>query len=315
MKAAKSLFLIKEGRVQLYRISFEGRKLVLAMLGPDMFFGEMPLFGQAMGDSVAQAVDDTTLCTLGRAEVERILVTYPRIGLRLIQVLNERLQEAEERLHESAFMTMPARTAALILRLAEESDEVNGLTHQDLADMLGVYRETVTATLDKLKNDNLLEIGRKRITLTNRSALEDLVQGSASTLIARRVTRMNRPTHRLMSRRNILLAAGTATAAIVAVAACGQMPEEAPKEETEPAATSQAEAAQPTPSPELPPNVQFSTFGWKTDFSKHSVPFDEISSGGPGKDGIPSIDKPVFITPEEATLDVGDHEPGSNRGN
>lgn len=175
------LFLIKEGRVQLYRISLEGRKLVLAMLGPDMFFGEMPLFGQAMGDSVAQAVDDATLCTLGRAEVERILLTYPRIGVRLIQVLNERLQEAEERLHESAFMTMPARTAALLLRLAEDSNEVRGLTHQDLADMLGVYRETVTATLDKLKQDRLLEIGRKRITLTNRTALEDLVQGSAST--------------------------------------------------------------------------------------------------------------------------------------
>ena len=175
----ETLFLIKEGRVQLYRISIEGRKLVLAMLGPDMFFGEMPLFGQAMEDSIAQAVDDTTLCTLGRAEVERILLTYPRIGLRLIQVLNERLQEAEARLHESAFMTMPARTAALLLRLAEDSSEVHGLTHQDLADMLGVYRETVTATLDKLKQEQLLEIGRKRITLTDRSALEDLVHGAA----------------------------------------------------------------------------------------------------------------------------------------
>ena len=120
---------------------------------------------------------------------------------------------------------------------------------------------------------------------------------------------MNRPKRRLMSRRNILLAAGTATAALVAVAACGQMPDETSDEEVEPAATSQAEAAQPSPSPDLPANLQFSTFGWKTDFSKHSVPFDEISSGGPGKDGIPSIDKPVFITPEEATLDVGDHEP------
>ena len=180
-ESRETLFLIKEGRVQLYRISIEGRKLVLAMLGPDMFFGEMPLFGQAMGDSVAQAVDDATLCTLGRAEVERILLTYPRIGLRLIQVLNERLQEAEERLHESVFMTMPARIAALLLRLAEDSSEVQGLTHQDLADMLGVYRETVTTTLDKLKQDHLLEIGRKRITLTNRTALEDLVQGSANT--------------------------------------------------------------------------------------------------------------------------------------
>ena len=172
------LFLIKEGRVQLYRVSFEGRKLVLAMLGPDTFFGEMPLFGQAMGDSVAQAVDDVTLCTLGRVEVERILITYPRIGLRLIQVLNERLQEAEERLHESAFMTMPARTAALLLRLAADSNEIEGLTHQDLADMLGVYRETVTATLDKLKHEKLLEIGRKRITLTDRSALENIVHGA-----------------------------------------------------------------------------------------------------------------------------------------
>jgi CRP-like cAMP-binding protein len=173
----ETLFLIKEGRVQLYRISIEGRKLVLAMLGPETFFGEMPLFGQAMGDTVAQAVDDVMLCTLGRAEVERILLTYPRIALRLIQVLNERLQEAEERLHESAFLTMPARTAALLLRLAEESNEISGLTHQDLADMLGVYRETVTATLDKLKQDELLKIGRKRITLSDRSALEELVQG------------------------------------------------------------------------------------------------------------------------------------------
>ncbi len=111
---------------------------------------------------------------------------------------------------------------------------------------------------------------------------------------------MKRPTRKLMSRRNILLAAGTATAAIVAVAACGQMPEEAPEEKAEPAATSQAEAAQPTPSPDLPPNVQFSTFGWKTDFSKHSVPLDEISSGGPGKDGIPSIDFPQFNSVDKA---------------
>lgn len=111
---------------------------------------------------------------------------------------------------------------------------------------------------------------------------------------------MNRPTRRLMSRRNILLAAGTATAAIVAVAACGQMPEEAPEEKAEPAATTQAEAAQPTPSPDLPPNVHFSTAGWKTDFSKYSVPLDEISSGGPGKDGIPSIDFPRFNSVDKA---------------
>ncbi len=120
---------------------------------------------------------------------------------------------------------------------------------------------------------------------------------------------MNPTARKLMSRRNILLAAGTATVGLVAAVACGQMPEDAAVEEVEEAVTPQAEAVQPSPSPDLPANLQFSTYGWKTDFSKHSVPLDEISSGGPGKDGIPSIDEPLFITPEEATLDVGDHEP------
>lgn len=120
---------------------------------------------------------------------------------------------------------------------------------------------------------------------------------------------MNPTAHKLMSRRNILLAASTATVGLVAAVACGQMPEESTVEEAEPTAAPEAETVQPSPSPDLPANLQFSTYGWKTDFSKHSVPLDQISSGGPGKDGIPSIDEPIFITPEEATLDVGDHEP------
>ena len=55
--------------------------------------------------------------------------------------------------------------------------------------------------------------------------------------------------------------------------------------------------------------VPFSTRGWKTDFSKHSVPFDEIMSGGPPKDGIPAIDQPKFVSVQEADDWLGDREP------
>ncbi len=120
---------------------------------------------------------------------------------------------------------------------------------------------------------------------------------------------MNRTPRNLLSRRNILLAAGTASVAIVAAVACGQMPEDTIVEEVEPAVTPEAEAVQPSPSPELPANLQFSTFGWKTDFSKHSVPLSEISSGGPGKDGIPPIDDPAFITSDEAAAYLDDRKP------
>jgi hypothetical protein len=56
-------------------------------------------------------------------------------------------------------------------------------------------------------------------------------------------------------------------------------------------------------------SVPFSTAGWKTDFSKHSVPFEEILSGGPPKDGIPAIDRPTFVSVDDADRWLGDLEP------
>jgi len=58
-----------------------------------------------------------------------------------------------------------------------------------------------------------------------------------------------------------------------------------------------------------PPDVQVSTAGWKTDFSKHSVPLDEFESGGPGKDGIPAIDRPRFTSVAEADRELDGREP------
>ena len=55
--------------------------------------------------------------------------------------------------------------------------------------------------------------------------------------------------------------------------------------------------------------ARFSTSGWSTDFSLHTVPFNEILSGGPPRDGIPSIDHPKFISPETANEWLSDQEP------
>ena len=117
---------------------------------------------------------------------------------------------------------------------------------------------------------------------------------------------MNRVSRRVINRRNLLLTAGAATVGLLAVAACGPVAEETTVEPTSPpAVTPEAEAVQPSPTPQL----NFSTYGWRTDFSKHSVPLSEISSGGPGKDGIPPIDEPKFITADEAAAYLGDRKP------
>jgi CRP-like cAMP-binding protein len=173
------LFLLKEGRVQLYRISPDGKKLVLDTVGPGSVFGEMALIGQGMHNTFAEAVEDSVLCVMSREDVERLLVTKPKVALRLFEDLGSRLRETEARLEEIAFKGIPARLASLLLQLADEgsTDTVSGLTHQDLGEQIGTYRETTTQTLNMFKADGLIEIGRKRITILDREELLRIARG------------------------------------------------------------------------------------------------------------------------------------------
>ncbi len=115
------LFLLKEGRVQLYRISPEGKKLVIATIGPGTVFGEMAFIGQGMHNSFAEALEDCVLCVMSRTDVERLLVTKPQVALRIFEVLGRRLKEAEARLEEIAFKSIPARLASLLLQLGRRA--------------------------------------------------------------------------------------------------------------------------------------------------------------------------------------------------
>jgi CRP/FNR family cyclic AMP-dependent transcriptional regulator len=172
------LFLLKQGRIQLYRISPDGKKLVIGTVGPGAVFGEMTLIGQGMHNTFAEAIDDCAFLVMGRSDVERMLVTKPKVALRIFEALGRRLQDAEIRLEEIAFKGIPARLASLLLHLSGEqgSDTVTGFTHQDLGEQIGTYRETTTQTLNTFKSDGLIDIGRKRITILDREGLQRIAE-------------------------------------------------------------------------------------------------------------------------------------------
>lgn len=167
------LFLIKQGRVQIYRISPEGKKLVIATLGAGTIFGEMALLGQQMHNAFAEALDDCLILVMSRADLERLILSKPAVGLRMLEITGRRLSDAEERLEDMAFKGIPARLASLLLRLAAERGDntIVGLTHQDLAETIGTYRETATQVLNDLKAAGLIAIGRKRITILDAGRL------------------------------------------------------------------------------------------------------------------------------------------------
>ncbi|MCD6291052.1 MAG: Crp/Fnr family transcriptional regulator [Anaerolineae bacterium] len=172
------LFILKKGRVQLYRISPEGKRLVIATLGPGSIFGEMALIGQQMHNTFAEAIEDCQICVMSRTDLERLILEKPQVALRVLEATGRRLRAVEERLEDMAFKGIPARLASLLLRLAEEQgNEITGLTHQDLAETVGTYRETATQVLNDLKARGLIDIGRKRITILDREGLQKVAEG------------------------------------------------------------------------------------------------------------------------------------------
>lgn len=178
------LFLLKKGRVQLYRISPNGKKLVVATLGPGAMFGEMSLVGQGMHNTFAESIDECLICVMSRADVDRLMREKPTVAFRFVEALGGRVTNLESRLEEIAFKSIPARLASLLLRLADEQGDsaveggaqVNGFTHQDLGEMLGTYRETITQTLNEFKAEGMVIIGRKHIELIDLDSLEFLAE-------------------------------------------------------------------------------------------------------------------------------------------
>jgi len=171
------LFLIKKGRVQLYRLTKEGEKRVVDTLGPGTILGEMPLIGQGMYCTLAEALEDCTLGTMERAALERLLLQRPKIALRILEGVGKRLSEAESLLEDVTFKGVPARLASLLLRLMKEHGPIiAGYAHQDLADTIGTYRETTTQTLGRFKRQGLIRIGRKRLQILDVEGLREIAE-------------------------------------------------------------------------------------------------------------------------------------------
>jgi len=169
---AEALFLLKRGRVSIYRLTPSGKRLELATIGPKAFFGEMPQLGESLRHAFAEAAEESLLCVMSRADVERLICEQPQVALRMIEVLGRRLAASEARLEELAYRSAPARVAAVLLRLTEgrTGTEV-AVTHQEIGDIIGALRETVTKILDEFQADGLVELRRGHVLLLNAERL------------------------------------------------------------------------------------------------------------------------------------------------
>jgi len=174
----ETLFILKGGRVRIFRVSPDGRALTTAIITPGTIFGEMVVVGQRMHDSFAEAMDDVAVCVMGRNDVQRLLLGDPRIATRISETLGRRLALVEQRLSDAIFKSVPERIAGTLSVMASthalgRHPQVN-LTHEQLAALAGTSRETTTKVLGEFAELGLIRLGRGRITVLDAAGLDDL---------------------------------------------------------------------------------------------------------------------------------------------
>ena len=165
--------LIREGQVKVTMISPEGKEIILSLLGPGDFFGEMALLDDEPRSATVVATETLELVTIWRSDFLQILAENFSITKKVLAEISRRLRNASNRIESLATMDVYGRLARFFLDLAKDSGKVldNGYvavtrpTHQAIANMIGTSRETVSRLIHDLMRQNLLLSEGKTIYL------------------------------------------------------------------------------------------------------------------------------------------------------
>ncbi|MBI4306079.1 MAG: Crp/Fnr family transcriptional regulator [Chloroflexi bacterium] len=169
------LFILKRGRVVLYRLTQEGQRLIIGTVRPGTIFGEMSLAGLGMRDCFAEAQDDALVCVATKKDMERLLTTLPAIGTRLLEVFGRRVLALEEQLELIAYNSVRQRLVAFLVRWARPEGgafALRGYSHHDLAAAVGAARQTVTLELKRLEESGSIRVRRRSIEIGDMSSLK-----------------------------------------------------------------------------------------------------------------------------------------------
>ncbi|MEM7535628.1 MAG: Crp/Fnr family transcriptional regulator [Chloroflexota bacterium] len=171
----RNIYILLEGKVNLVCPNPNGRRIVVSTLQPGAIFGDGAL-NQPFGSKVfAEARDDVKLWKIPEDNARTMATQYPILSWGLLQTYGERLLQVEDGMEDVAYKTLPERLANLLLDLNDGKEgELKGISHQNLADHLGTYRETVSAILRDFKSQGLVQLGYRRITILDTETLEDL---------------------------------------------------------------------------------------------------------------------------------------------
>ena len=158
----ESLYVVVSGRLKVMMSDDEGREVILAILGPNEFFGEMGLIDDHPRSATVVAIEACELLTLSKRDFKSCLAENFEMAMTVMRGLVKRLREADQKIGSLALMDVYGRVARLLLEMAET---VNGqkvvtkkLAKQDIAKMIGASREMVSRVMKDLQSGGFIEV-------------------------------------------------------------------------------------------------------------------------------------------------------------
>ncbi|MDP7565848.1 MAG: Crp/Fnr family transcriptional regulator [Candidatus Marinimicrobia bacterium] len=177
----ETFFIITRGTVKVTRLSDDGREVILAILGESDFFGEMSLLDGEGRSANIVVNENAEVMTLSRRDFLECLESYPKIAIALLEELAVRLRKSDQQIESLSLSDSEQRIGITLIRLAEEQGTIkrgNVIVHnlpfqQDIANMAGTSRETVSRTLKLLEDKKLVKRDGSDITIYNFSAFKE----------------------------------------------------------------------------------------------------------------------------------------------
>jgi CRP/FNR family transcriptional regulator, cyclic AMP receptor protein len=173
-QTGRVLFVLEKGSVRTFR-TYGDRTLTITVLQPPAIFGIVGCFGLGKYYASAEALEDSRVRMISRESIQALLECAPLMTHKLVDLMSERCKLFLHKMETLPRKGLIPRLATLLLEKAENG-VVAGMTHKELAEHLGLHRESITATLGELRRAGIITIQRKTIRILQRERLERATQ-------------------------------------------------------------------------------------------------------------------------------------------
>jgi CRP/FNR family transcriptional regulator len=173
-------YIIADGRVKIYKLSFEGKEHILHIYGPGNPFGEVPVFAGKKFPANAETLLKSHLLFFPRTAFIDLISRNPSLSLNMLAVLSMRLRQFTVQIENLSLKEVPGRLASYLLYLAKEQGRTKTvaltISKGQLASLLGTIPETLSRILAKMAKQGLIETSGRDLKLLDIGGLEDLAE-------------------------------------------------------------------------------------------------------------------------------------------